>query len=68
MSYKSFQGILTVQEVAEILKLSALTIYKYIKEGQLEAMDLGGHYRIEEVSLRRFMENHRIKKEGDGNE
>lgn len=58
MSYSQMQKVLTVQEVAEFLKLSVLTIYKYIKEGQIDAIDLGGHYRIEEMSLKRFIENH----------
>jgi len=65
MSYQSLQNVLTVQEVAEFLKLSVLTIYKYIKEGQIEAIDFGGHYRIEESSLKRFIQNHKVKK-GEG--
>lgn len=53
---------LTVQEVTEILKLSALTIYKYIRQRQLEAIEFGGHYRIERSSLDKFIENHKVQK------
>jgi len=53
---------LTVQEVTEILKLSTLTIYKYIRLHQLEAIEFGGHYRIERSSLDKFIENHKVHK------
>ena len=53
---------LTVQEVTEILKLSALTIYKYIRQHQLEAIEFGGHYRIERYSLYKFIKNHKVHK------
>lgn len=53
----------TVQEVAQLLKLSVLTIYKYIKEQRLEAVEFGGHYRIEKTSLEKFINSHRVRKE-----
>lgn len=53
---------LTVQEVTEILKLSALTIYKYIRQRQLEAIEFGGHYRIERSSLNKFIKKHKVHK------
>ncbi len=52
------QEFLTVQEVADFLRLSVLTIYKYIKEGQLEAVEFGGHYRVQKDSLTKFIEEH----------
>jgi len=52
---------LTVQDVAKFLKLSELTIYKYIKLRQLEAVEFGGHYRILKTSLDSFIENHKVK-------
>ncbi len=54
--------LLTVQEVSQLLKLSVLTIYKYIKEQRIDAVEFGGHYRIEKESLERFINNHRVKK------
>lgn len=50
----------TVQEVAEFLKLNALTIYKYIKEGRLDAVEFGGHYRISQKSLDLFIADHQV--------
>jgi excisionase family DNA binding protein len=55
--------LFTVQEVSALLKLSVLTIYKYIKEHKLEAVEFGGHYRIEKSSLDKFINNHRVRKE-----
>lgn len=52
---------LTVQEVAELLRLSVLTIYKYIKEGNLEAIEFGGHYRVGQDALQRFIHFHKVE-------
>ncbi len=54
--------LLTVQEVSSLLKLSVLTIYKYIKEEKLEAVEFGGHYRIQRSSLLSFIEEHKVRK------
>jgi excisionase family DNA binding protein len=60
--------LFTVQEVAQLLKLSVLTIYKYIKEQKIEAVEFGGHYRIEKISLERFINTHRVKKNNNTEE
>lgn len=62
MSYNEKEQLLTVYEVADILKLSVLTIYKYIRSSQLDAMEFGGHYRISESSLQTFIEKHKVAK------
>lgn len=46
--------------MAELLRLSVLTIYKYIKEGQLEAVEFGGHYRVSNTSLDDFIQFHKV--------
>ncbi|MBI2028290.1 MAG: helix-turn-helix domain-containing protein [Candidatus Levybacteria bacterium] len=53
-------NFLTVKEVSILLKLSMLTIYKYIRDRKLEVIRFGGHYRIEKRSLDKFIDNHRI--------
>lgn len=53
-------NFLTVKEVAVLLKLSLLTIYKYIRERKLEVIRFGGHYRIEKQSLDKFIDSHRL--------
>jgi len=61
-------NFLTVAEVSALLRLSELTIYKYLKEGRLEAVEFGGHYRISESSLFKFIEKHRVHKVKEENE
>lgn len=60
MGYNKTNAFLTVQEVADILRLSVLTIYKYIKEGDLEAVEFGGHYRVSSNSLGNFIQIHKV--------
>ena len=54
-------NFLTVAEVSGVLRLSVLTIYKYIKSGMLDAVEFGGHYRISKTSLDSFIENHKVQ-------
>ena len=53
-------NFLTVKEVAVLLQLSLLTIYKYIRERKLEVIRFGGHYRIEKQSLDKFIDSQRM--------
>ena len=62
MSGNSQHKFLTVQEVSDLLQLSVITIYKYIREEKIEAIEFGGHYRIEASTLRRFIESHKVNK------
>jgi excisionase family DNA binding protein len=61
MGYFSTADFYTVQEVALLLRLSALTIYKYIKDGSLEAVEFGGHYRVSNQSLDKFIKYHKVE-------
>ena len=69
ITMSSYHGsFYTVAEVSSLLRLSPLTIYKYIRNGTLEAIELGGHYRIESSSLRRFIESHKLSGRKHGTE
>lgn len=61
MSLIPENALLTVQEVSSILKLSVLTVYKYIKEQRLEAIEFGGHYRIQKSALDKFIDEHKVR-------
>lgn len=61
MADNNKNNFLTVAEVSHLLRLSALTIYKYIKAGKLSAVEFGGHYRISEPSLKTFIKEHTVK-------
>lgn len=47
-------NLLSVRQVAYILKVHHLTIRRYIKEGKLKAVRLGGNVRIRENDLNEF--------------
>lgn len=52
---------LTAKEVAKLLKLNILTIYEYLRTGNLQAVRFGRNYRIEESELNKFIKEHRVK-------
>jgi excisionase family DNA binding protein len=61
---------LTVDDISEELKISKSVVYRLIRNGQLEAVDLvdnngkvaqKGHYRITRSSLKKFLESKRVK-------
>lgn len=56
------QILLTPAEVAKNLKLNLLTIYKYIRKGDLGAIKLGRTYRVSEDDLEQFMNKNRVTK------
>lgn len=60
MRYSIETNFLTVAEISDLLRLSVLTIYKYIKSGKLDAVEFGGHYRISKASLNLFIANHKV--------
>ena len=50
------EKLYTMQEVADILSLDIMTIYRYIKQKKLHAIKLGNHqYRISESKLQAFI-------------
>lgn len=46
--------LLSVRQVAFILKVHPLSVRRYIKDGKLKAVRVGGNVRIEEVELQNF--------------
>jgi excisionase family DNA binding protein len=56
---------LTLPEVAERLKVSRRTIYRWIKSGDLDAYQFGREYRITESALKDFLEAHRARAKGE---
>lgn len=49
------------KEVAERLQMNTLTIYEYIRNGQLRASKFGRSYRIDEKDLELFIVRHQVK-------
>ena len=51
---------LTVKEAAEILKLNIMTVYEYIRRGQLRALKLGRNYRIGIKEVNEFIKKNSL--------
>jgi predicted DNA-binding transcriptional regulator AlpA len=51
MNYTIRTNLLNVKEVAVLLKISALTVYKYISERKIKAIRFGGRYLVDKTSL-----------------
>ena len=61
---------LTVEEIAKELKVSKSIVYRLIRNGELEAVDIvetngqirqKGHYRIERSSLNQYLESKKVR-------
>jgi len=46
---------LTIQEVANILKVTKMTIYRYIKAGKITAYKVGKDFRINKEEFDKFL-------------
>lgn len=44
----------TIQEVADMLKVAYLTVYRWIRSGKLKAIKAGKQYRISKLELDKF--------------
>jgi excisionase family DNA binding protein len=53
----------TVNEVAEALRVSRMTVYRLIKQGELPALRVGRGYRIREEDVHRYL-NDRLNEAG----
>ena len=51
----------TPEELAEILKLNIITIYRYIRAKKLKAYKIGNIYRIDKKTFNNFINKKLIK-------
>lgn len=51
----------TIKEVAEILKVAYLTVYRWVKDGKIQAYKIGKEYRIKKADLDNFVESSKYK-------
>jgi excisionase family DNA binding protein len=58
--------LLTVGEVAGIMRVSNMTVYRLIKSGQLSAIRVGKNYRIRRVDVDRYLTDRAVRIEEDG--
>lgn len=63
------ERLLTVEEVAEQLSVGVETVRRWIRSGEMDAIDLGGRagYRIRESALEKFVREREKKSDSDPN-
>ena len=55
---------MTVGEVATLLHVSNMTVYRLIKSGQLTAIRVGKNYRIRRPEVERYLDDRAVQVEG----
>ncbi len=55
MRDKVSNKLLTVNEVASILRVSNMTVYRLVKGGQIPAIRVGKNYRIKESDVNKYL-------------
>lgn len=56
--------LLTVAEVAGIMRVSNMTVYRLIKSGELPALRVGKNYRLRESDVDRYLSKRSVHVEG----
>lgn len=51
----------TLQEVAELLKVKYLTVFRWTKSGKLPAFKFGKQYRVSRETLQEFISAAKVK-------
>ncbi len=55
MAERFSNKLLTVNEVANILRVSNMTVYRLVKSGQIPAIRVGKNYRIKESDVNEYL-------------
>lgn len=53
--------LLTVREVADLMRVSTMTVYRLIRAGELRAIRVGKHFRIRESELNAYLDNQTVR-------
>jgi len=56
--------LLTVGEVAGIMRVSNMTVYRLIKSGELPALRVGKNYRVRESDVDGYLSERSVNVEG----
>jgi excisionase family DNA binding protein len=52
---------LTVSEVAQLMRVSNMTVYRLIKAGSLKAVQVGNRYRVKESDVHQYLDDHYVR-------
>ena len=58
-------SLLTVGEVAQLMRVSNMTVYRLIKSGQLAAIRVGKNYRIRRRDVERYLDDRAVHFQDD---
>jgi excisionase family DNA binding protein len=56
--------LLTVAEVASVMRISTMTVYRLIKAGELPAVRVGRSYRVRGSALEQYLSSRSVQVEG----
>lgn len=59
------QNLLTLQEVANILRINRSSVSRLLKSGDLPYIPVGGRKLVERSDLRLFLENRKVNTDGN---
>lgn len=54
------ENLLTVQEVAEMLRVSTATVFRLLNEKKIQAAKVGGQWRVTPAQVDDFLKRHTI--------
>lgn len=52
---------MTVSEVATVMRLSKMTVYRLIHDGELEAVRIKRSFRVPERAVAEYLEHHSVQ-------
>lgn len=52
---------LTVSEVARLMRVSDMTVYRLIKSGALRAVQVGRRYRVRQSDVHQYLDDHYVR-------
>jgi excisionase family DNA binding protein len=55
--------LLTVADVASVMRVSRMTVYRLIRRGSLKAIRVGRNYRVREEDLNLYLESSAVSAE-----
>lgn len=61
MARERASEFLTVSEVARLMRVSNMTVYRLIRSGSLKAVRVGNRYRIKESDVHRYLDESYVR-------
>lgn len=56
------ERVLTINEVAEVLRMHSTAVYRLVKRGEIPRIKIGGHRRVNRAALDSFLSAERAQR------